>query len=559
MIVAPRDTRVWRATWPVLAIPVLVALAYWPGLHGFWGRDDFMQLAFARLIGSPWPLFVQDHYFPGQGSFFRPLGFASFWIWQALFGTDYFAHAFADMLLHAAIGIALMRVMLAGNVDRMPALLCASLFALHPAVLGTALWWSARFDLLCTFFVLIALRAAFDYADRGRSRHLILTLLAALAALLSKETALTVVVAVTYVWLRSAQADNAHRAVTTSALGSLWVVTAILLAWRWAVIGTATTGLVGDASLPAALAKGIASWARHLPGYLTFWPRLNIVEQMVMTLLLIGLGAIIAIVFAKDRRRPRLARHTDLLICGLLLFLLPALLQAPVAAFNAAPLRSDASAVEAALQSRLYYLSMTGLFIMLCVCIDRAWRTDSKRLRATIAVVLGVGIAVLGWASRNSASDYARVSSAPAAIVREAVAVVERVALPPTRCHVFMFGVQPPPEWGAYVSMDSIVKALSPDLGRVGRCFVHSERVTYFHLMNRGVGVADAAPYRARRIDGNPLPWLNVGGAVAAYVDPPPDATPTALSGAVFLRYQSGRFHDVTVDVAMGRLPIALR
>jgi len=547
----PRLTRFWRATWPALALPCLVALAYWPGLHGFWGRDDFMQLAFARLVGSPSPLFVQDHYFPGPGSFFRPLGFASFWLWQALFGSNYFAHAFADMLLHAAVGIALMRVMLASSVERTPALLCALLFALHPVVLGTALWWSARFDLLSALFILIALRAAFDFADRGRPAHLMLTLLAALAGLLSKETALTSIFAVTCVWLRWAQADRARGAIAMRGLAALWVVAAIFLAWRWAVIGTATSGLVSDASLPTAFARGIGHWARHLLGYLTFWPRLDTVGRIVTSLLFMLSSAIIAIVIARDKRRPWLPRHTDLLICGLIVFLLPAVLQAPVAMLNADPLRSDVSAVEAAMQSRLYYVSMAGLFIMLYVLVDRAWQTDSKLSRATIAVVLSMGGVALGWASRDTAGAYARVSSDPAGIAREAVAAVERSALPPTRCHVFLLGVQPPPEWGAYVSMDSIVKALNPDIGRIDRCFFHSERFTYFYLLAYGVGADDAAPYRGRVINGHPLPWLRIGDAVVAYVDAPSHANAAALAGAVFLRYENGRFHDVTADVAM--------
>ena len=141
-----------------------------------------MQLAFARLIGSPWPLFVHDHYFPVPGSIFRPLGFASFWLWQALFGTNYFAHAFADMLLHVAVSLALYRVIRAGALDRFPAALCTLVFALHPAVLGTAFWWSARFDLLAALFALVAIRGALDYIDRPRITSLLVALSATLAA-----------------------------------------------------------------------------------------------------------------------------------------------------------------------------------------------------------------------------------------------------------------------------------------------------------------------------------------------------------------------------------------
>ena len=46
-----------------------------------------------------------------------------------------------------------------------------------------------------------------------------------------------------------------------------------------------------------------------------------------------------------------------------------------------------------------------------------------------------------------------------------------------------LLGVEPPPEWSVYVSIDSVVKALTPDLERVEHCFVHSDYVTYFYLM----------------------------------------------------------------------------
>ena len=213
-----------RRTLSISALAGLVAFVYWPGLHGFWGRDDFMQLAYVRLVGSPWPLFVHDHYFPVPGSIFRPLGFASFWLWQALFGTDYTAHAFADMLLHIAVSIALYRVVRFGGLDRVPAVLCTLLFAVHPAVLGPALWWSARFDLLAAMFGFVALRAALDYRDRQRLSFLLVALAATLAALLSKETALAIVVAVSLIWLHWAWTEKTNRANALRALAALWLV-----------------------------------------------------------------------------------------------------------------------------------------------------------------------------------------------------------------------------------------------------------------------------------------------------------------------------------------------
>src|SRR5258706_4294349 len=135
-----------RSAWAFVLLALGVAAVYWPGLAGFWGRDDFAALATARMLGSPWPLFSHDH-FPLPGSIFRPLGFASMWLTTAWLGTDYRANALADLALHLAVCCALFRVVRLALRPLAPALLCALLFAVHPAVIGTALWWSDRFDL----------------------------------------------------------------------------------------------------------------------------------------------------------------------------------------------------------------------------------------------------------------------------------------------------------------------------------------------------------------------------------------------------------------------------
>ena len=544
-----------RALAPI-AIATAIALVYWPGLYGFWGRDDFMQLAFARLIGSPLPLFVHDHYFPVPGSIFRPLGFASFWLWQALFGTNYFAHAFGDMLLHVAVGLALYRVVRAGGLERTPAALCTLVFALHPVVLGAALWWSARFDLLAALFALIALRAAFDHMDRPRPVSLVITSGAVLAALLSKETALAVIVAIGLTWLRWAWTDRAHRAITIRALIALASVAVAFLTWRWLVLETGTTGLMGETSLVSAIGKGFADWFSYLAGYLSFWPRLGAIARLIVAAVAVGLAA--SAVFAWRKRVPAPSHGVDLLISGLCLFVLPAVLQAPVVALNATPLRVDVSAVEAAMQSRLYYLSIGGAAILLSLLVRRMLAATEALKVPTIAM-LALGAGVFGWVSRESAVEFANRTTLPKTMAEAATAAVDKLDLPATHCHVVLLGVEPPVEWSIYVSMDAVVKALSQNLPNVDRCFIHSDYVTYFNLMGGSVTPADAAPYEPHDASGAPVPWLHVGDAVIAYLDPPSSVGVETTRGMSFLRYEGGVFRDVTADVADGRLPVVLR
>jgi len=251
------------------------------------------------------------------------------------------------------------------------------------------------------------------------------------------------------------------------------------------------------------------------------------------------------------------SRNPALLLCGVCLFALPALLQAPVVALNATPLRGDVSAVEAAMQSRLYYLSIGGGAIVLSVFLRRVL-SAATRSSNILASALLVAACVCAWVSRESATDFAHRTVAPKAMAEAAASAVDRLAPSATRCHVVLLGVQPPPEWGVYVSMDSVVKALSPDLARVERCFIHSDYATYFYLMGRDASPSDASPYQPHEFEGKPLGWLHVGDAVVAYLDPPATLDASTLRDMTFLRYENGSFRDVTDDVVEGRIAVHL-
>jgi hypothetical protein len=536
-----------------LVIALVVAVVYWPGLGGFWTRDDYMQLAFARLVGSPWPVFAHDHYFPVPGSIFRPVGFASFWVSQALFGIDYFQNALGDLALHVAVSLALYRVIRAGAIERVPAVLCTLLFAVHPAVLGTALWWSARFDLLAMLFGLIAVRAALDYAARPRIGSLLVALAAVLAALLSKETALAAAAAVGFVWLRGARADRSR----FRALVALLAVVALFFAWRTAVLGTVTTSLTGGRSIVDAFGSGFMAWSWHLVDYVTYGTRAGIV---------LALAACTYFGFEFERRTRGRSRakavpsaRVDLLVCGLCFFVLPAILQAPIAALNAAPLSAGASAVEAAMQSRLYYFSIGGLAMLFAGGLGRVW-PSARVPRTALSVVLTSCVIAFGWVSHGTAVAFAATTAASRPIAESIANAIDHAPSAGERCRVVVLGVQPPPEWSIYVSTDSIAKALTTDVDRVGRCFIESDYATYFNLMRGDAEPADAMPYTPRSASGRPIPWLRIGEITTAYLDPPTSSLDaTTLAGIVFLRYENGAFVDATADVAAGRVPVTLR
>ena len=544
----------WRSCAAALVIAAAVALVYWPGIHGFWGRDDYFQLAFARLVGSPWPLFVRDH-FPVPGSVFRPLGFASMWLCARLFGTGYEAHAIADLVLHAGVSLALFGLLRRAGIALAPAVLCTLLFALHPAVIGTALWWSARFDLLAALFVLLALQAAVAYRQRRRPCALWCALGAALAAMLSKEVGLVAIAAMALLWLRWARAERVQRAPALRAVALAVVCAAIYLGWRWLVLGTPSSGLTGALPVGDAIARGLLDWAGQAPGYFSFWARLDALQR-------IAFGAALAVVvgmFAFRHARLAVSGQGDLLVCGLCLLLLPALLQAPVSALNASPLQAGASAIETAMQSRLYYLGIAGAAIVLAPPLAGIWSGASIRVRGLAGLALMLALLAMASASRDSAQQFAQRSLAISAVAREAGAAVERLDLPPVPCHVVFLDVEPAPEWGVYVSMDSVIKALSPDPARVEHCWFHANYVTWFHLLAAPVDAADAAPWIPLVADGHVVPWRRVGDLQIAYLAPPQRADSRDVAAMRFLRWRDGHFDDVSADVAAGRIAVRLQ
>jgi hypothetical protein len=266
--------------------------------------------------------------------------------------------------------------------------------------------------------------------------------------------------------------------------------------------------------------------------------------------------AALALLAAQSLRRQHSSPHKsiELLLCGLCLLLLPALLQAPVAALNAQPLGAEVSAIEAAMQSRLYYLGIGGAALALAPLLAQLLGTAGW-VRAVAGVSMLAVLVAFATASREAAQAFAQRSYAIAQTAREAVSAVEQLDLPAAHCHLVFLGVTPPPEWGTYVSMDSVLKALSIDLDRIGHCWIHADYATWFHLLAAPVDVADAAPYRPLQIEGREVPWPRVGDLVIAYLAPTP-TTPMPAS-TIFLRQRDGHFEEVSGEVAVGGSPAA--
>jgi hypothetical protein len=235
------------------------------------------------------------------------------------------------------------------------------------------------------------------------------------------------------------------------------------------------------------------------------------------------------------------------------------LLQAPVAALNAQPLDAGQSAVEAAMQSRLYYMGLGGVAMILAVVFDRVWRAGTPSRRMIVLVLATFAGLAIGAVSRDEARAFAERSMRNARLAHAAVAAVDALELPASPCHVVFLGIEPPPEWSLFVSMDGVVKALDPNLARVGRCWFHASYPTWFFVLPAPVAPGEAAPYAPLRLDGREVPWLRIGGATVAYLQASQDVDVAARTGMRFLRWNGSGFDDVSAEVAAGRITVDVR
>ena len=85
---------------------------------------------------------------------------------------------------------------------------------------------------------------------------------------------------------------------------------------------------------------------------------------------------------------------------------------APAAATTAAV----SSAIETAMQSRLYYLGIAGLVVALAATLAPIWAALALRWRASVFAPVALAAIVVGWVSHQSADAFAQRSVEIAAV-----------------------------------------------------------------------------------------------------------------------------------------------
>jgi len=533
-------SRRWRLASLLIAL-ALGAWCYAPGLHAFFAQDDFAFLALVRLLHEPWLLFTHNH-FPDY-AYFRPLGVLLWWLVAATAEDAALPQYALNLALHLGCVAALYVLLQRLRRDSPLNALWAALYAVHPLAIGTALWLSDRFDLLTTLSSLLALDAAFAYAERPRLATLSGVLAALLLALLSKELGIVAAAAAFTAIAMAPRAGLAGRQRAT-ALAAIAGLTLCWLAYRHAML---TTAFGGGTRLPSPTTFTIGFWN---------WLRAGAVYWFADPRASHWVGVLAAIAFAfwlaaaMQAHRDPATSATRVYPALLVLILLPGLVQAPVAFKHlAAGIGSDMFFFNLIVPSRFFHLSLAGAICGLALI------ATPRRMTATTAFLpfAGILLALVAFMplSRRIAYDYADGTRRQIAAFAAAESALEQSALPAHACQVYF--LQTPTLWGFAGYSDPIVKGLAARPERLAHCLIATEQAPYtFYVRAGSVQSSDYSPLRPLEIAGKPFPTLEIGDTEAIYLTMGADIATAIPNSAIFLEYRNEGFVDVSASVRSG-------
>ena len=242
----PRISSPWYAT-PAAVSVAIAALAYF-GVWTYGFASDDVALS-SRLVRDGWagiaPLLSPATGAMGSSgyeAYFRPVWVLLGAVEYARFGASAAVPHTVNLLIFLA-SCALLCV-LAESVtgDRRMAYWAGALFAVHPIHTVNVIWISGRTDALATLGVLAALYAIIQWRVTGRRRWAVVSALATLLGLASKEMAyLLPLLAFATEWTRAGLRDGSSiRDALVGAVRAALVPLAVVVAWGAYVLLSST-------------------------------------------------------------------------------------------------------------------------------------------------------------------------------------------------------------------------------------------------------------------------------------------------------------------------------
>jgi hypothetical protein len=224
----------WKSVWPIALVAALTFMVYWRALHYPLLSDDYLIVTYRQKWS--WTRIIQTFTAPGGDGFFRPitnLSLAATGLWAGL-GNRPELWRLVAFTLHCTNAILVYFFALQLKLSRTPAVASACIFGVHATHPEAVVWIAARFDLVSTLFVLLAL-VLFKAAYQSNRFNLMVGLaaLSMTLAALSKEPGFIFPVLATLVALHAGEMSKR----VILALGLFYTGAAALFAYRWSVLG----------------------------------------------------------------------------------------------------------------------------------------------------------------------------------------------------------------------------------------------------------------------------------------------------------------------------------
>jgi hypothetical protein len=150
--------------------------------------DDFSHITYMSELNWKSVIVAFGPVAHKPGLFFRPMGFAVFWVNSWWAGSDPWRWHLLSILLHLFNCCLLWRLCLDLGLTRWAAYCAALYLAVSGALVESVAWVDARFDPLTTCFVLVALICICAFLKTTQDVWLFLALVAGVCGMVSKES-----------------------------------------------------------------------------------------------------------------------------------------------------------------------------------------------------------------------------------------------------------------------------------------------------------------------------------------------------------------------------------
>jgi len=364
---------------------VLAFLIYGQVLRYFLGKfdEDLVILGNLNLLKDLANLkmaFLRDAFLSEKGvSFYRPLQTLTYMIDAQFFQVRGSVYYFTNILLHASTCSALFYLLTLLGDNRKTAFAFTLLFLASPLFVHAIAWAPSRGDLLIGLTGILSLVFFIKLINAGKYRFVVFTLLAFLAAMFSKETAVFVPLLILLYYLFLNKEKNRHLPAILIVFGGFLVIMLLYFILRFQVVRlsapAAEFGLMplfhNLRTLPEYLAKFF------IPVHLSPMAGFTILNTVLGLLVMAGLGVFLF----RYSRRPFTKEIFGL--AWFLVFVLPGVMYS----------HKLGSAAYDYLEHRSY-LPMAGIVMLLYFVTDNipAGRMKDRVAGYTIlfAAVLGI-------------------------------------------------------------------------------------------------------------------------------------------------------------------------